>query len=238
MNTSWNTILLAALGALWMTVAAHARPERTSVKQPDPGSVSRTTERQMPAIRVWVIDSVRLEEKTLAAALNKAQVIFGDAGVRVLWTRCPAQANQAELNVCQPDDTSKLFLRIVRQPAIGFGSRHALGQAFSGEAGSQYATIFHDRVLAMVASRKPGSEALVLGHVIAHELGHLLLGTSAHSSFGLMAAGWSAADLERAPAGLLEFSSAEAATIRAAVIRRNIAAGASGGSEAATSRAH
>ncbi len=201
------------------------------------GSDSRTVERRMPTVRVWVIDAVGLDEKTLAAALDKAQVIFGDAGVRVLWIRCLGQANQAELNVCQPDDTNKLFLRIVRQPAIGFGSRHALGQAFSGEVGSQYATVFHDRVLAMVASRKPGSEALVLGHVIAHELGHLLLGTSAHSRFGLMAAGWSAAELERAPAGLLEFSSAEAATIRAAVIRRNIAAGSSGGSETATSRA-
>jgi len=184
------------------------------------GRDDRTAERQIPAVRVWVIDAVRLEEKTLTAALNKAQVIFADTGVRVIWLRCPAQANQAELSGCQPDDTNKLFLRIVGQPASGFGSRHALGQAFSGEVGSQYATVFHDRVLAMVASRKPGTEALVLGHVIAHELGHLMLGTSTHSSFGLMAAGWSAADLERAPAGLLEFSSAEAATIRAEVLRR------------------
>jgi hypothetical protein len=175
----------------------------------------------MPTIRVWMIDAVRLDEKTLAVALDKAQVIFGDAGVRVIWLRCPAEANQAaQPGLCQADDTKKLFLRIVRQPVSGFGSPHALGQAFSGEVGSQYATVFHDRVLAMAASHKPGTEALVLGHVIAHELGHLLLGTSAHASFGLMAAGWSAVDLERAPAGLLEFSSTEAATIRAEVLRR------------------
>jgi len=185
------------------------------------GRDDRTAERQIPAVHVWVIDAVGLDETTLTAALNKARVIFGDAGVRVIWLRCPAEANLAAgSNPCQPDKANNLFLRIVHQPANGFGSRHALGQAFSTETGSQYATVFHDRVSAMAASRKPGTESLVLGHAIAHELGHLMLGTSAHASFGLMAAGWSAAELERAPAGLLEFSSAEAAIIRAEALRR------------------
>ena len=83
-----------------------------------------------------------------------------------------------------------------------------------------YATVFRDRVLALAQSgRYP--EAVLLGHAIAHELGHLLLNSSTHARYGLMAARWRDTELDRAAVGLLQFSQAEASCIRAEVLRRS-----------------
>ena len=54
----------------------------------------------------------------------------------------------------------------------------------------------------------------MLGHVMAHELGHLLLPHGAHSLAGLMRRDGIAAQVEPATAGLLTFAPAEAALIR------------------------
>lgn len=51
-----------------------------------------------------------------------------------------------------------------------------------GERGP-YASVFYDRVEAL-AKRGDFSQALILGHGVAHEIGHLLLRTMAHSRTG------------------------------------------------------
>jgi len=178
-------------------------------------------EQQTPAIRVLVINSSLVDDKTLSSALRKAEVIFHDAGVRVTWIRCPGDTQAVDPSGCRSDDVRTLFLRIVRQLPTGYRGRDAMGVALVAGQDSRYATVFHERVSAMVPRTKPGLEGVILGHVIAHELGHLLLGTNAHAPFGLMAAGLSSVQLERAACGLVEFWPAEAAAIRAEVLRRS-----------------
>src|SRR5439155_9221543 len=59
-----------------------------------------------------------------------------------------------------------------------------------------FATIYGDRVASMAALA--GFDAgKLLGRAMAHELGHLLLGTAAHSPRGLMRAYWRVQDLQR-----------------------------------------
>lgn len=55
---------------------------------------------------------------------------------------------------------------------------------------------------------------IVLAHVMAHEIGHLLL-PYGHSSTGLMRANWDVADLRRAVYRQLKFTPEQAALIRA-----------------------
>ena len=50
--------------------------------------------------------------------------------------------------------------------------------------------------------------------MIAHELGHLLLGTASHSSTGLMSAVWKDPELQQAVRGNLFFTSGEGERIR------------------------
>ena len=68
---------------------------------------------------------------------------------------------------------------------------------------------------------KDGNEIpLILGDVIAHELGHLLLGTNSHSPTGIMCANWDHDYLTLALRGRQLFLPEQAASMRAIVIRR------------------
>jgi hypothetical protein len=49
----------------------------------------------------------------------------------------------------------------------------------------------------------------MLGHVISHEIGHLLLGTNSHSPSGIMRAQWDREQLSLAVAGLLTFTKSQ-----------------------------
>ena len=60
----------------------------------------------------------------------------------------------------------------------------------------------------------------LLGHAMAHELGHILLGTGSHAKTGLMQPGWGDSALDDISKGRLLFSSKDAARIRVAVARR------------------
>jgi hypothetical protein len=60
----------------------------------------------------------------------------------------------------------------------------------------------------------------LLSYGIAHEIGHLLLGTQSHSHDGLMSAHWGREELLLAARGQLNFTAEQAETIRADVRAR------------------
>ena len=59
---------------------------------------------------------------------------------------------------------------------------------------------------------------MLLGTVIAHELGHLLLSTNSHSAFGIMRANWSAKELWAVEHRAMYFSSSESKRIQKAIM--------------------
>jgi hypothetical protein len=61
--------------------------------------------------------------------------------------------------------------------------------------------------------------ARVLGHVMAHELGHLLLGSNAHSRQGIMCPNWHAGELRLASMGGLLFSEEQGRFMREGAVR-------------------
>jgi hypothetical protein len=58
------------------------------------------------------------------------------------------------------------------------------------------ATVYADRVKS-VAKRTGANAGRLIGRAMAHEIGHLLLGTSHHSVAGLMRARWSDGEVQR-----------------------------------------
>jgi hypothetical protein len=60
----------------------------------------------------------------------------------------------------------------------------------------------------------------LLGLAMAHELGHLLLGSEKHSVSGIMRARWTEGGLRDDDRGYLRFDAAEAESIRTEVRRR------------------
>lgn len=93
----------------------------------------------------------------------------------------------------------------------------ALGQSMIPPAGYGYvprgkASVFYDRVMAFASVWAPNSRE-ILGDAMAHELGHLLLGTQ-HSSRGIMKALWTFQDLQLASRGNLRFTTEQLAALR------------------------
>lgn len=61
----------------------------------------------------------------------------------------------------------------------------------------------------------------ILGEMIAHEIGHILLNLSAHSETGIMRGGWDLKDLQDVAYGELLFTKQQSKVIETEVIRRN-----------------
>lgn len=68
--------------------------------------------------------------------------------------------------------------------------------------------------IAVVAAQAGVDPSTVLGRAMAHELGHMLLGTPAHASAGLMRALWSQGELRADRAADWRFSPAEVSAMR------------------------
>jgi hypothetical protein len=111
-------------------------------------------------------------------------------GIEPVWRPCWG-------NVCaDPPRQDELIVRIVK--AEERGSRDLLGSAMvdvEGHAGT-LATIYLDRVECL-ASQAGVDSGRLLGRAIAHEIGHLLLGTARHAHAGLMRARWLTGELQR-----------------------------------------
>jgi hypothetical protein len=75
------------------------------------------------------------------------------------------------------------------------------------------ATVYADRIEALARVSDVAAGA-VLGRAMAHELGHLLTGTSSHAKRGLMRALWTSAELRRNLPGDWRFSHDESDRIR------------------------
>ena len=109
-----------------------------------------------------------------------------------------------------------------KQPHFVFG----FAQTESSGGFGYYASVFYHRVEEL-SGIFTSSTPVVLGHVIAHEMGHLLLGHGGHSRTGLMTANWDRKELERVNQRTFIFNSQQAKEIRARFLERHSSAEAS-----------
>ena len=66
-----------------------------------------------------------------------------------------------------------------------------------------------------LTNNSSASPADIMGHVMAHELGHLLLGLNSHSSLGIMQAHWTDRQLRQMSMGFLKFDKHQSDTMSA-----------------------
>jgi hypothetical protein len=144
--------------------------------------------------------------------LNKAEfvaaTVLARAGIHVTWEKCSAPGTSA-YSCDHPDIGRQLSVRIT-PTTIHSMQASIFGVAFlSLEGKGRYADVFYSRVLQLHDDNKT-SLPDVLGCVMAHELGHLLLGSNAHSTAGIMQRQWQAAELNQLQKGALLFTHEQA----------------------------
>ena len=162
-------------------------------------------------VRTYDMFGVAAEEMRKARA--NATDILKDAGLEVVWRDCSAGCPD-------PIGSDDVVVRIVAAPAsIGAES---LGCAIVDvrQGMGTLATVYADRIGAL-ASRTGVNPGTLLGRAIAHEIGHLLLGTARHSAAGLMRALWSDRDVKRDVVAEWTFSTVEVAGIRRGLALRS-----------------
>jgi hypothetical protein len=142
---------------------------------------------------VRVYDGAGLASRDLNEATRVATDILRAGGVDVRWKSCPRTAAGPDRSDCRrPLTANEAVLRLI--PAARSMTREPAALGFTLlDAGGRRAvlsTVFMDRV-ADVARRARVDEPQLTGRAMAHELGHLLLGTSGHAPTGLMRAFWS-----------------------------------------------
>jgi hypothetical protein len=133
------------------------------------------------------------------AAMLAADSILRDADVTATWIDCSRGSRLASHAACtDPLGSGELAIRITEGPREEAPkTQQTLGYSLiEPEVGGTLATVFSDRVAWLAASSEARYTAL-LGRAVAHEIGHLVIGTSEHSPAGLMRAVWTSAELVR-----------------------------------------
>jgi len=169
-------------------------------------------------LRVSVFNSSPISSSTLERAEGEAGRVLRDVGVEAIWLNCPQELSpEASLGRCsEASFPSHLHLRILRASRGLHVS--TVGISFSDDDGRGcYADLFYEPILRLEEETRV-SPSVILGHAMAHELGHLLLGTNSHSPSGLMRAHWTREDLSNASAGNLRFSKEQCLRIRSRLI--------------------
>ena len=164
-----------------------------------------TTERA--TIVLHVDDFANLLPCDLAAAETMASRIFAVAGIRTVWLRGREK---------RPGLEGALHLKLLmlsRGMAEQKISAEAVGPDVLGQAAKVggRAYIFAHRVAAL-AARNRRDLGQLLGRVIAHEIGHLVLPENSHTATGIMSAG-----LDLRPHANVAFTPQQTAAIRQTV---------------------
>jgi hypothetical protein len=160
---------------------------------------------------VRVYDNTGLPDMVRRTSLTRAAEIFARAEVEIGWVHCPARCSRAP----SPD---QLILRVTRSPATAVGLGSSLIDPVL-QAG-RLATVYVDQVDAM-ARRSNTDRVAILSRAIAHEIGHLLLGTTEHTRSGLMRGIWTAEELRRNQGEDWQFSPFQRTLMRARIAAGN-----------------
>ena len=199
------------------------------------GSARSTQETRVTTenrITIRIHDYARANPSVLLQAEEVAKDILQQAGVATVWIECSVDSSESGNGAC-PSPLSPLDFVVNLLPREGSDRLHLPGGVLGIAAQSSSkdfgfaAYAFYDAA-GDYAKRHQQDWSRLLGVVIAHELGHLLLGTDSHSGAGLMCASWSPKQLHIADQGGLKFSDAEAKQIQAAITLRTLAASARG----------
>lgn len=147
---------------------------------------------QLPAIHLQMDNDAAVPAAILKRSQEEVARIFADAGLGVEWT-----------------ETGPRFTVHIVPIALGYrkGSSPVMGVAVRSPNPAT-ARIFFSEVKDFARAWDVDIGTL-LAHVMAHEIGHLLLPHVPHSATGLMKAEWDKALVREAAAGSLTFTDAQ-----------------------------
>jgi hypothetical protein len=167
-----------------------------------------------PTITVLIHNYSQASPAVLAGAEREAGRIMGEAGLRAVWLECPTGPSTADPNVpCQKAaEATDIRLRVLTAPV----QNKYEDTVFGFTVHPVLATVYYEYAVRRAKSDHAEFEIpIILGCVIAHELGHLLLGSNGHSGAGIMRPRWEPRHVRQLMMGTLRFTSEQSMLMRA-----------------------
>ena len=164
---------------------------------------------------VLVYNHAHVSPGILSTAEHEAGRILDAAGVRIMWVECMESTTVSGEGPClRRLKSTDIMLRVLPPPAQHRWKADVFGFAIS----PILASVYYDYAVRLALTEYTEFDTrIVLGCVIAHELGHLLLGTNSHSRAGIMQSPWGREQIRRAMTGTLLFTAEQANLMRAEV---------------------
>ena len=167
-------------------------------------------------VTVVVCDRAGIDAKTRLAAKAETIRILASGEVGLTWIDSDHESEGSSrfpldsVEHCTlPPLQTYLFIQILpRRPKDIITGIETMGAAPGTTGPYRRAYVFFDHVkdFAQVCMSSPGATAgVILGHAIAHELGHLLIPGRAHSPYGIMRDRWGAPECLRVASGNMLF---------------------------------
>jgi len=172
-----------------------------------------------PTIRIRVNNYTQATPAMLAGAEREADRILGKAGLQTVWLDChPGHSGVDSLDPCRkPLEATDIVLRVLSQSIQNKFQDTLFGFAVV----PVLASVYYDYAMHLARSDNAQFEIpIILGCVIAHEVGHLLLGSNSHSVSGIMQGHWERGQVRQAMTGTLLFTPEQAKRIQAETQKR------------------
>lgn len=167
----------------------------------------------MPTLMVQVYNYSQASPAVLTRAEREAGRILGEAGLRAVWLECPVGPSSVmPKGPCDKElDATDVRLRVLAAP-----TQHEYEDSVFGfTIHPALASVYYEYAMRRAKPDHAESEiTIVLGGVIAHELGHLLLGTNGHSSTGIMQPRWEPNQVQQLMMGSLLFTPEQSKLMR------------------------
>jgi len=165
-------------------------------------------------IRVAVCNVGGVSEPDLSRAKAEAELVYRNAGASIIWGNCDAFQGS-----WFPARAPTFLLRLSNDkpsPTVGPAALDVMGEAFVEQGDSGNTAEAYLRAIRAKAELYHTDAGVLLGFVLAHELGHLLLGPG-HTPDGLMQAVWGRKQIDALRQRRFGFSPQCAERIRLAI---------------------
>lgn len=186
-------------------------------------------------LTIHVCNFAQVDGRTLRDAEKVTSEIFRKAGVETRWvdSASASENKQSHLAAYGSYNLSDIQLDIVPSSMVERLSlpNNVMGLAPGSGRDRQLVYVFYNKVRALaekeMQARVDGGISAyairiqILGHAIAHEIGHILLNLESHSDTGIMRAAWDLKQLQDACYGYLVFTQPQVEAIRLEVGRRS-----------------
>jgi hypothetical protein len=199
-----------------------SQADAAQTKRPDTLDGDNT----MPRLTGKLYNYAEVPSGILAKAETETVRILRAAGIELSLVPCPVsdrdfQNAPAKFAACKQAADAPI-VRIETPPNIL--PSPPLDGSVIGAAKEDQVTVSYDQVQ-QVSGVHDIPRGKLLGHVIAHELGHVLLADHSHSPEGIMIATFRKQELQRTEIGNLLFTTRQAARMRARLREGGLRAG-------------